>query len=182
MVVYEGTGPLRPPTQQPWGTAIPAPQPIILGVPHSLLQDALGREIKGSDTPTRVGDPVTEYLPGGILIIVHGVAIPPEDCIHALQGFWYTSANMFVYTCGFIHWFTHSLTLSHTRSSTRSLMHPFIRDVMRKDEKMQQSPEGPPHNVTMQCAGYMLVQIINNESAATGVQCSVMSEGAVAVL
>lgn len=60
-------------------------------------------------------------------------------------------------------------------------MHPFIQDVMRKDEKMQQSPEGPLHNVTMQCAGYMLVQIINNKSAATGVQCSVVSEGAVAV-
>ena len=48
MVVYKATGLLGPPAQQAWGPSVPVPQPVVLSIPHSLLQDPLGGEVKGS--------------------------------------------------------------------------------------------------------------------------------------
>lgn len=77
MVIYEGAGLLGPPAQQPWGPSVPVPQPVILCVLHCFLQDPLGGEVKGGGTCSGGTDPVTQHLPGGVLIVVQGVAKPP---------------------------------------------------------------------------------------------------------
>ena len=60
-------------------------------VPDSLLQNAFGGEVKGSCNSTRGCDPVTQHLARSILIIVHGVAIPPATC---------NSCHTITYLCG----------------------------------------------------------------------------------
>lgn len=81
MVVYEGAGLLRPPAQQPWGSSIPIPEPVVLRELCCFLQDSLGGKVKGSNPCARGADPVTQDLAGGILIIVHCVAKPPTGKI-----------------------------------------------------------------------------------------------------
>ena len=76
MIVDEGDCLGGPPAEEPRGVAIAVLEAPVLAVLDSLLQDALGGEVKQGGTPSIV-QPVAEDLPGVVLIVLQATIAPP---------------------------------------------------------------------------------------------------------
>lgn len=76
VVVNEGDSSGGPVARQPWHTALMVNEAPVLGVPHSLRQNALGGEVKqvAASSPLK---PVNQSLPWTVLVILQPIVAPP---------------------------------------------------------------------------------------------------------
>mmetsp|Transcript_17372 Transcript_17372/g.41143 ORF Transcript_17372/g.41143 Transcript_17372/m.41143 type:complete len:374 (+) Transcript_17372:81-1202(+) len=75
MVVEEGHRMAGHPPEEPWWLAVGILQPPVLAVPHCLLQDALGCEVKSGALFVSSVDPVDSVLPVLVLVVAQAIAI-----------------------------------------------------------------------------------------------------------